>query len=308
MILNLCPNPSIDSYAWLNNFESGGVNRISKMIEYPGGKGVHVALALAELGEDARLMGLWAGNTGDWIKKACLGKKVRSIGVELPGNNRKCYTFLSEDPTFDNSELLEPGPSMTSESWEEFKIDFRKQLSNIRLACMSGSWPQNAPHNAYSELIEVAAENGVRTILDCSGIQLEEAIKTGFFGLHLNQEEAAKLCGSSRMPDLLNKLNNKVELIALTRGKEGLEIYYKGKIISANVEIDKVISTVGSGDCLTAGIAFAVEKDLPLEDIAAYGVACGAANCLTEDLGMLKKEDVERLLPLVKVKEYTDGQ
>ena len=308
MILCICPNPSIDTYAWLENFAYGGVNRITRIKEYPGGKGVHVAHAVSELGGVAGIMSVWGGRTGEWIKEGCAKNNISVYGINVPGNNRKCYTFRSEGPDLQNSELLEPGPSLSPDNWKDFKKEFKKLLPRARVVCMSGSWPKNAPDDAYQLLIKVAAQKGVRTILDCSGVQLEEALKTGFFGLHINREEAEKLCGSSRLQEVLKKLDNKVELVALTKGKDGLELFYKGNIVRANVKIDKVVSTVGSGDCLTAGIAFAVEKNFPLEDIAAYGVACGAANCITEDLGMLKKKDVERLLSLVQIKQYSDGR
>ncbi len=302
MILNLCPNPSIDTYAWLNNFEPGGVNRIDKIREYPGGKGIHVALAIAEIGSKATVFGNWAGNTGDWIKNACEQKDVVIAGVELSGNNRKCYTFRSGDAHFNNSELLEPGPVMNSENWEDLKKNFEAEIPKYSIICMSGSWPQNAPANAYQQLINIAKTKNRKVLLDCSGSQLEAALESGFFGLHLNEHEAEQLCGSTKISDLLKKLDNKVDLVALTKGKEGLCLYYKGEIIHANVLIDQVLSTVGSGDCLTAGIAYAVEKDLKPKEIAAYGVACGAANCMTEDLGMLERDNVEKLLSRVEIK------
>ncbi|MCM4157031.1 PfkB family carbohydrate kinase [Gramella sp. AN32] len=306
MILSLCPNPSIDSYAWLEKFETGGVNRIDRIIEYPGGKGVHVAIALATLGENSQLMGTWAGGAGQWIKQKCGKLEVECSGIELAGNNRKCYTFRSERPDFDNSELLEPGPSFTTNKWIAFIKLFELHIPNAKLICMSGSWPKNAPLDAYAQLILVAKEKKVKTILDCSGAQLTEALEVGFFGLHLNEFEAEKLCGSQDIYRLLKKLEDKVELVALTHGKKGLLLAYQGQIISANVKIDKVISSVGSGDCLTAGIAYAVSNGLSVEEIAAYGVACGAANCLTEDLGMIDKEIVEKLLPQVSIKTLTN--
>ena len=306
MILSLCPNPSIDAYAWLEKFDAGGVNRINKVKEYPGGKGTHVALALAEIGNNSRLMGAWAGSAGQWIKEACGKFEVECCGIELAGNNRKCFTFRSERPDFDNSELLEPGPSFTTKKWEAFIRLFNQQLTNIPLICMSGSWPKNAPSDAYEQLILAANKKNISTILDCSGTQLTEALKVGFFGLHLNEFEAENLCGSKDIHQLLKKIGNKVELVALTKGKDGLVLAYKGQIIAANLKLDKVISTVGSGDCLTAGIAHAISKNLSLEEIAAYTVACGAANCITEDLGMLEKEIVEKLLPQVSIKKLTD--
>lgn len=302
MILCLCPNPSIDTYAWMNDFHKADVNRISLLEEFPGGKGTHVAMAINELDGKSELMGAWAGNTGQWIREACKEKGIDSSGPVIPGNNRKCFTFRSQDPTFNNSELLEPGPEMTPEHWRAFVDSFESRLPSTDLLCMSGSWPKNAPNNAYQQLLDITAAKNKRVILDCSGEQLEQAMETGCFGLHLNESEAERFCGSSKLEALLEKLNGKVELVALTKGAEGLELYYKGKIVHAKVSISEVISTVGSGDCLTAGIAYAVSKELSVEEIASYGVACGAANCLNSDLGMLRKEDVDRLLPEVKIR------
>jgi 1-phosphofructokinase family hexose kinase len=301
MILSVCPNPSIDTYAWLDNFEPGGVNRIKKLEEYPGGKGVHVALAIAELGVSSKLLANWAGNNGDWIKKECSNRNIEISGIQLPGNNRKCYTFRSKNFDFQNTELLEPGPSLYAKNLIEFKDKFKSEIAKASLICMSGSWPKNSPNDAYAQLIEIAGKSNVKVILDCTGVQLEEALIKGFFGLHLNQHEAMNLCGSSNIKDLLRKLNGKVKLVALTKGKDGLDLFYNNQILTSNVAISNVVSTVGSGDCLTAGIAFAVFKKFEIKKIAAYGVACGAANCLSEALGMIKKEDVEKLLPKVQI-------
>lgn len=302
MILSVCPNPSIDCYAWLDDFRPGRVNRIRRLIEYPGGKGVHVALAIKELGENVDLFGFWAGGAGDWIQKIFSDKNIKISGISLEGNNRKCYTFRSTDQRFSNTEILEPGPEMKIEEWEQFKISFSKEINGASLISLSGSWPKNAPEDAYLQLNLLAQSKNKKVFLDCSGSQLEQVLSTSFFGLHLNEKEAMALCGSIEMKDLLKKLNNKVELVALTRGERGLLMSYKGKIYEANVAIDNVISTVGSGDCLTAGILWALQQEMDPKDIAAYGVACGAANCIHEELGMLKKEDVKKLFPKVKCK------
>ncbi|MDH5599631.1 MAG: PfkB family carbohydrate kinase, partial [Cyclobacteriaceae bacterium] len=60
--------------------------------------------------------------------------------------------------------------------------------------------------------------------------------------------------------------------------------------------IKKVLSTIGSGDCLLAGIIYGFIKNFSFEKIAKTGAACGAANCMREDLGMLHKTDVFDLL------------
>src|SRR6056297_3674654 len=96
MILVVCPNPSIDTYAWLPVFKKGQANRISGLKEFPGGKGIHVAMALKEFNAQVSLLGNWAGTNGQWIKEAYQLTGMEILGPQLNGNTRKCYTFRSE--------------------------------------------------------------------------------------------------------------------------------------------------------------------------------------------------------------------
>ncbi|GGF20128.1 1-phosphofructokinase family hexose kinase [Echinicola rosea] len=307
MVLSVCPNPSIDTYAWLEDFRLGQANRISTQQEFPGGKGVHVAMALKETGVSTKLLAAWAGHSGTWIKSMCESLGITTTGVELSGMNRKCYTFLSETSSIQNTELMEPGPEMTRDDFEQFVRVFKKECENADIMVMSGSWPKGAPETAYQELIAIANEKEKKVILDCSGVQLEHALEVNVFGIHLNEHEAKQYCGTPDVQDAIDKLHEKVDLIALTKGKEGLYLSYQGKLVHANVSLEKVISTVGCGDCLTAGVAHGVSKGLGVEEIARYGAAFGAANCLRADLGMIYKADVEQLLPRVNINDLTYG-
>lgn len=305
MILCVCPNPSVDTYAWIDDL-TPGVNRISKQEEFPGGKGIHVALAIEELGAEANVLCFWAGSTGAWINNECSRKSIICYGVDVDGANRKCYTFRTIEhgnQEWNNSELIEIGPSISSSDYDRFLALFKVRMEEANLICLSGSWPVEAPIGAYHDLIAIANTGGKRVILDASGLELEYALKAKPFGLHLNMEEAKNLCSTEDVNSILSFLGKSVQLVALTKGKEGLFLMYQGQVLHAHLEIPQVLSTVGSGDCLTAGISYAVEQNMDIYDIARIGVTCGAANCLRDDLGMLYKEDVNKLINQVTIKE-----
>ncbi|ASV29196.1 1-phosphofructokinase family hexose kinase [Maribacter cobaltidurans] len=302
MVLTVCPNPSIDTYAWLDSFKIGQVNRIIELEEFPGGKGIHVAMALKELGVPVSLLGNWAGPNGHWIKKTYPLRGIEIGGPQLRGSTRKCYTFRSElDNDLNNTELLEPGPKMSNKDWDLFQVQFRKALSHCTLVCLSGSWPSGAPDDAYAQLLKICNKENKKAILDCSGVQLENALKVKFYGLHINEQEAVSNFGVENHLEIRKYLKKNVPMLAITKGKEGLFLYLHDQYVHANVKVEDVKSTVGSGDCLTAGIAFATFNNMPINQVATYGVACGAANCMNEDLGMLRIKDVQSLLPLVEI-------
>lgn len=303
MILCVCPNPSIDSYAWLNEFYLGGVNRIDLLSEYPGGKGTHVAIAVQKLGVSSTLFANWAGNTGKKIQELATSFGLGCEGVNIKGENRKCFTFRSDNSRIQNTELLEPGPEISPKDFSAFCTEFQQHAEKAELICASGSWPNGSPDDAYAQLIRIAKQFNRKLVLDCSGVQLEQALEEKFFGLHINEHEAKTLFDSSDVEEIIRKLKSQVELIALTKGKEGLYLYYNNRLIHANVQIDHVLSTVGSGDCLTGGIAYAASQHLDIEEMARYGVSCGAANCLNEDLGIFNIQDVQKLYQQVTINQ-----
>lgn len=303
MILNICPNPSIDTYAWLDEIKPGQANRISRMQAYPGGKGTHVALALGELGMQVALFGLWAGKSGAWIREECRKRGVKTLGPELSeGTNRTCFTFRSENPAFDNTELLEPGPQFEEKVFSEYWPQLADQWNQIEWVCASGSWPAGAPGDAYFQLAEKMKSLGKKLILDASGLQLVNALKSSFFGLHLNESEARSLAPDGRIESLIRRLEGRVSLIALTKGKKGLWLYYQNERIHARLDVDNIYSTVGSGDCLTAGLVYALSHGYTPEETARLAVACGGANCMNPDLGMIRDEDVRDLFNKVQIK------
>lgn len=265
---------------------------------------MHVGFALNELGEQACILDFWAGLSGTWIKEKCAEKNISCFGPIVNGVCRKCFTLITKqtDSDFNHTELLEPGPAINDKDYDLFNKQFEKIADKIDFICLSGSWPDGAPQSAYRDLILKAVQYDKKVILDASGAQLENALKAKPFAIHLNLEEAQFLYKTSDYESILQDLGKRVQLVALTAGKEGLYLLYKGIFIQANVHISKVISSVGSGDCLTAGIAYALHRNMSPEDIARWIVACGAANCLREDLGMFYREDVFNLLKEVTIK------
>lgn len=294
-ILVVCPNPSVDIYAWLDDFQVAGSNRITKELHYPGGKGVHVAMAIAELGLEVRLLGFWGGPTGSWVKTECEKryKNLKCIGLGVDTWTRSCYTFKSASK-IDETELLGMGPELTDEHLESFYKSFEDYLPDAICVTMSGSWPKGAPSNGYANLIARANAQSKAVILDCSGEQLENGLKLNPYAVHLNKSEVTSYTGIDDV-ELASKKLSEITIAAITDGSRGLYLSSNPNTIHASCTINQVYSAVGSGDCLTAGLAVGFARGLPQEHVAKLGVACGAANCLREDLGMLNKEDVESL-------------
>lgn len=298
MIIAICPNPSVDKVLLLKELKAGNVNRCTYEKFYPGGKGIHVGLALKELQTDTKIIGFWSGPTGDWIQSECSAYNVPCHGVSVDGWNRTCLTILTpENEETNNTEILEKGPEITPASLDEFFKVIREETSDVKAVCVSGSWPKNCPENVYNKLDSICKHNMVDLWVDASGKRLEQAIKIQPFGVHLNKKEAEDFLGPGKTPvEYTKKLLNYCNVVALTDGANGLFLGYKDSVLHGFCTVENIISTVGSGDCLTAGLLHAWYQESDLNTIVKTATASGAANCIHADLGMLRLSDVNKFV------------
>lgn len=307
MILCVCPNPAIDKFIRITSFQKGEVNRVSEESSFPGGKGIHVALGIKELGEEVAILAFWGGSTGQWIKQECEAKGIACFGPEVTDWTRTCLTIKTNDD-FNETEILGTGPIINASEYANFLKQYEQLLKNCDMVSMSGSWPKNTIGANYSSLIEKASQLNIHSFVDCSGNVLLQALDKTPFAVHINQYEGYDIFNTADPIHISQKLNMNCKLSAITCGNKGLYLSDGKDIVHALSKVNEVISAVGSGDSLMAGLIVAQKRGYNLVETAKLAAASGAANCIREDLGMFYKKDVERLFEEceVNVKELNE--
>ena len=291
----ICPNPSVDILATIPAIKPTESNRIQSEKRYPGGKGIHVAMALAEMMIPTTLIGLWGDKNGDYLIDTC--KKyypnLEVVGPQVEGWNRSCYTFQST-PEWKDTEILGTGPTMNQNHFDHLINLIKNRSDEIDSLAICGSWPAGALPDYNKKIVELCHELDIWVFLDCSGIQLKNALLAQPFCVHLNRHEVTEYFKED-FETAKNKVTEFCDVAAITDGSKGLYLNTPQEEIHSNVKISEVKSTVGSGDCLMAGLIAGFYSELSFPEIAKLGAACGAANCMNEDFGMLQKADVELL-------------
>jgi 1-phosphofructokinase family hexose kinase len=307
MIVSVCPNPSVDTFITLDRFVPGEVHRVQAEERFPGGKGVHVAMAAAELGEEVTLLAFWGGSTGRWLRRACDKLGIACAGPTLVGDSRTCLTLLAPGE-YNHTEILGMGPKVSNSKLAAFHETFVTHAAAAAdggVITMSGSWPAGSPPTAYSDLLVEAKRHHVPVLLDTTGPALAAAIEHHPRGVHLNRSEAAAAFNEPDPAKAAALLAKHCDLAVVTDGPRGAYFSIDSALYHGHCTITPTASTVGSGDCLMAGIAIALQHRQSAKDIVAMACAAGAANCLRRELGMLHRTDVERLLPQVQVRKLS---
>ena len=98
-------------------------------------------------------------------------------------------------------------------------------------------------------------------------------------------------------------LTEVIEVVVISRGADGLIVATRTKALKVIPPQVEVSSTVGAGDSAVAGLVLSLTRGDTIEEACRLAVAAGTATTLTPGTELCRRQDVERLLPTVKVKK-----
>ena len=304
MILTVTLNAAIDKRYVVDGFQTGEVNRVLSCVYTAGGKGLNVSAAIA--GERVTATGFVGGYAGRYIEAELKPLHVKNAFYRLEAESRSCINIWDKKAGR-QTELLEPGFTVTAEQFGIFEEQYRKLAEKAYVIALSGSVPKGLDGSVYKRLVRIGKEAGRKVILDTSGELLREGIEAGPFMVKPNIDEirmlTGKTCGSQEeLVEAAKEIYRRgVELVAVSLGADGSLLVCRSGIYRACVPRIDAVNTVGCGDSMIAGFALGISKGLSPEEILRTASAISAASALREETGFFLKEDMEKLLPQITV-------
>jgi fructose-1-phosphate kinase PfkB-like protein len=155
-------------------------------------------------------------------------------------------------------------------------------------------------------LVQRVQAQGERVIVDTSGAALRAAFASRPWAVKVNAHELSELLGCTikgveEAAVALKELRRCVQLAVVTLGAQGaLAASDEGCWWACPPAID-LVSSVGSGDSLLAGLCCGLLRGQALAEALRLGVACGSANALTIGGGLIELATVERLAAETRV-------
>ncbi|WP_394139417.1 1-phosphofructokinase [Cytobacillus oceanisediminis] len=311
-ILTVTLNPAIDTAYRLEYLKTGSTTRTKKPLKTVGGKGLNVTRVLSILGESVTATGFLGGSNGTYIRNELARLGVRDEFVQILGETRQCLAFI--DSRNNHTEILEEGPSISSEEQEEIRKLLRVLIPEVNILVVSGSLPLGVSSNLYQWMIREAKNHGVKVLLDTSGEALAESLLLGPYLIKPNREELEEILGCSCQGEeeiwkAMEKIAEKgIEVVIVSDGDKGSLVYYKGerlKVVSAEI---RAVSAVGSGDSFIAGFAAGLSKGYSIKDTLVLASACGSANALEETTGYINLQNLDYLIKQISIESSWSGR
>lgn len=308
MIGTVTLNPAIDVILEVNNLKINHYNKVLNAHTTSGGKGINVSKAVRGCGRETIAIGFLGGGRGRMIEEELRGLGITTNFWHIEEKTRS-NTIISDKKTGQHTLLSETGPKITDYDLEMLKSIFYRVMSQCTVVTLSGSLPRGVPVNIYGDLISIAKEREVKTILNTSGEQFIKGLEKRPFLANPDLRESNRVFGIKidKEKDAIKAAKEVVQrgaeigVVSLQNEKD--VIATQDEIWFAESTYHKIVNVIGAGDALVAGFAVALsEEGKNLKEAIEFSMACALASALREEEEFSSREEVEKCLQCVNVK------
>ena len=302
MVTTLCLNPCFDRTVTVDGLHHGRTSRIQTSRTDPGGKGINVALAAMHLGMEVGCLWCAPEEGRRQMQRQLEDRSLSHTPIPVPGVLRTNLKVITPDGIA--TEINEPGAWMDEDSLKAVS-EACSQITGSYVV-MTGSLPAGCPEGTYAALMQKVH---VPTILDTSGKELLRGLAARPLLIKPNVEELEKALQISikGTGDIASAARQLMELgaqnVLVSMGGDGAMLFTPAHAYFASPLDVPVVSTVGAGDAMVAGVLHGLVVTGDLVQAFRYGVAAGSAAVGTKGTQPFALETWQALLEQVTLQE-----
>jgi 1-phosphofructokinase len=307
-IVTLTMNPALDLTVRLNQLNQGQVNLANAGSLRAGGKGINVSLALSDLGQASIATGVLGNNNRVDFDALFLDHKIENAFLHQTGSTRINVKLSEVNQRI--TEINLPGLTCDTSITDQITQRVMDQADRAELFVLAGSLPSSVNSCFYGELITRLKAKGKKVIVDTSGEALVEAIKAGPYLIKPNMEEFTQLTGRQGIDghSIEQKLDSirglGVKHIVVSDGAKGATWYCPNQTWRAiPPALSTIVSTVGAGDSLVAGLAFGLNNQFAVAQSLSIASAMAAMAVTQIGVGITEPQRFDQFLQEVSVNQ-----
>ncbi len=307
MIATITLNPAIDQTVQLEKLHVGAVNKVHRVTETAGGKGINVARVLADLGAEVLATGLMGNRSQAFFQEYFSCHNVIDAFVTVEGAVRSNIKLVDQSSS-DVTDVNFPGFDAKEEDLKHI-LEVIKDLPENAFVAVCGSLPPGISADAFEHFLRTVKSMGFRLAIDTSGEALQRAVAVKPDLIKPNIHELSELAGrkldiSEAIVFVQELLQYGVGQVVLSCGADGAWFLGENQKLFARPGSVNVVSTVGAGDSMMAACLYGLSNDHPSEHIARQATACGMKAVSQAGVGGCSIESLSELLATVEVSNH----
>lgn len=306
-VLTVTLNPALDLTVQLPALRLGEVNRSDNLQVHAAGKGLNVAQVLADLGHQLTVTGFLGEANAQPFEQLFAARGFADEFVRVAGETRSNIKLAEADGRI--TDINGPGLEVGAAQRDELLARLERLVPGHELVVVAGSLPRGVELPWFVELLQRLALLGARVALDTSGAALREGLALSPWLIKPNEEELAQARGldpadARALADEARRLNARIEHVVMSQGAAGVSWFSPAAAWHAQPPKVRVVSTVGAGDSLLAGMLHGLLAGWPAERTLTHATAIAAQAVgqigfgITDRAQLAELEAAVRLQPL----------
>ena len=280
-------NAAYDLIGRLKRIELGEVNTVETLGLFPAGKGINVAKVLNDLGVEVAVGGfLGEDNQGDFEH---INVKITETEADVTDLNFLGYQISAED-------------------WQKFVVNSLDYCKEFDIVAVCGSLPRGVTPELFADWLLQLHQAGVKVVLDSSNAALTAGLKANPWLVKPNHRELESWVGHSlpTLNDIIvaaKKLKAQgIANVIVSMGANGSLWLSDNAVVQAQPpKCENVVSTVGAGDSMVAGLIYGFVNNLSQQETLAFASAVSAFAVSQSNVGVSDRALLEPILKQVKV-------
>ena len=260
-VVTVTLNPALDLTGALDVLQTGSVNLLDTGSLHPAGKGINVAKVLAELGAEVTVTGLLGADNQESFVQLFDSLNITDKFIRVDGATRINVKIVEKSGQV--TDLNFPGVAVTENEIEQFEQTLFALAESHDVFVIAGSLPQGVSTEQLANWIKKLQKEGKKVFFDSSNKALVAGIAASPYLIKPNDEELSAIVGQTlssteAITAAAEKLHQQgCANVVISLGEKGvLWLDQAGWIQSIPQRMD-VVSTVGAGDTLVAGLCWA---------------------------------------------------
>ncbi|WP_313285872.1 1-phosphofructokinase [Stutzerimonas kunmingensis] len=308
-VLTVTLNPALDLTVQLSALRLGQVNRSESLQVHAAGKGLNVAQVLADLGHQLTVTGFLGEGNPQAFEQLFVTRGFADEFVRVPGDTRSNIKLAEADGQV--TDINGQGLMVSEAHCAELLTRLQRLAPAHDVVVVAGSLPRGIDSKWFVHLLQALKRLGVRVALDTSGAALRDGLTATPWLIKPNEEELAEargvdLTGSSALLAEARRLQTEgIEHVVVSQGADGVSWFSSGAALHANPPRVRVVSTVGAGDSLLAGMLHGLLEGWPAERTLTQATAIAAQAVGQVGFGLTDTAELAELEAAVRLQSLS---
>ncbi|PMN88185.1 1-phosphofructokinase [Enterovibrio norvegicus] len=309
-VVTVTLNPALDMTGAMGELNAGSVNLISSSNLNPGGKGINVAKVLADLGANVTVTGFLGNENQDPFVHLFEQQTITDKFVRVTGASRINVKLVEESGRV--TDLNFPGVEVSEKDVSAFEATLFSLADTHDVFVIAGSLPRGISPDTLKRWILALHEQGKKVFFDSSNAALTEGLKATPWLIKPNDEELSQWAGQELTSEHALMQTGEalaetgIQNVVISRGADGVLWFANGKWLQSQPPKMHVVSTVGAGDTLVAGMCWGELNQWSRERTLGFATALSALAVTQVNVGVENIIDVENLKNQISVKQLTN--